>query len=77
MNLDKILSAAGRPLFVLAMALLALAASERIVNVFGYTISRGTFTAGRLLEIGAILLTFVIAILSRQIRDELRTSRSR
>ncbi len=75
MNLDNLISAAGRPLFVLALALLALAGAERLANAVGYTVTRGTFSAGRLLEISALLATFVIAILLRQIRDELRTRR--
>ena len=75
MNLDKLIGTAGRPLFILALALLAFAGAERLANVAGYTITRSTFTAGRLLEISALLATFVIAILLRQIRDEARTRR--
>ena len=62
-------------LFSLIVALLVLAGLERVVNVGGYTITRSTFTAGRLLEISALLATFVIAILLRQIRDEARARR--
>ncbi|MEX2207487.1 MAG: hypothetical protein WEF50_14760 [Myxococcota bacterium] len=72
MDLDKLISAAGRPLFILALVLLGLAGAERLANVAGYTITRSSFTAGRLLEISALLATFVIAILLRQIRDEAR-----
>ena len=75
MNIDKLIAAAGRPLFILALALLAVAGAERIANVAGYTITRSSFTAGRLLEISALLATFVIAILLRQIRDEARARR--
>jgi hypothetical protein len=75
MNLDKLIGAAGRPLFILALALLALAGAERVANVAGYTITRNSFTAGRLLEISALLATFVIAILLRQIRDDARARR--
>ncbi len=75
MDLDKLIGAVGRPLFILALALLAFAGAERLANVAGYTITRSTFTAGRLLEISALLATFVIAILLRQIRDEARARR--
>ncbi len=75
MNIDKLISAAGRPLFILALALLALGGVERLANAAGYTITGGSFTGGRLLEISALLATFVIAILLRQIRDEARARR--
>ena len=75
MDLDKIISAAGRPLFFFALALLGLAGTERVANLVGYTVTRSTFSAGRLLEISALLATFVIAILLRQIRDEARARR--
>ena len=75
MNLDKLIAAVGRPLFIIALMLLALAGVERAANVVGYTVTRSTFTAGRLLEISALLATFVIAILLRQIRDEARARR--
>jgi hypothetical protein len=74
-NLDKLISATGRPLFTIALALLVLSGAERIANVAGYTLTRSTFSAGRLLEISALLATFVIAILVRQIRDEARARR--
>ena len=75
MDVDKLTNAVGRPLFLLALALLALAGAERIANLAGYTITRDSLTAGRLLEISALLATFVIAILLRQIRDEARARR--
>ena len=75
MDIDKLISAVGRPLFIIALALLVFAGAERIANVTGYTITRGALSAGRLLEISALLATFVIAILLRQIRDEARARR--
>jgi hypothetical protein len=73
MDLDKLIGSVGRPLFLIALVLLGIAGAERIANVAGYTITRNALTAGRLLEISAVLATFVIAILLRQIRDELRS----
>ena len=63
-------SAAARLMFLTAFGLLSLAVLEAIVNLFGYTILRGTYTAGRILEFSAILLIFVITMLLRQLRDQ-------
>ena len=54
--------------------MLALALFERIANEPGYTIlpHRGA----RLLEFAVVLLTFVIAVELRQIREELRRRRA-
>jgi hypothetical protein len=69
-NLASLLS---RAVFALAFVIVGLAIFERVAFVFGYTLLRGAITGGRLLEIAAILMIFVIAILLRQIRDELRS----
>ena len=52
--------------------MVALAFVERVVNLFDFTLLRGTYTSSRLLELAAILMVFVIVILLRQIRDSLR-----
>lgn len=72
MNIDQLSSLAARVLFGVAFALLGLAVLERAAFAFGYTILRGSFSGGRMLELSGIVLTFVIAILLRQIRDLLR-----
>ena len=69
MNLQSMMS---RFFFFGAFVLLLLAGLEKVVNLFGYTILRDTYRAGRLLEFATILLVFVIAILLRQIREDLR-----
>ena len=71
MNLDGIVSIVCRIFFAGAFVLLALAIFERFSYIFGYTLLRGTFTGGRLLEISAVILIFVIALLLRQIREKL------
>ena len=38
----------------------------------GFTVVLGAYTAGRMLEFSALLVTFVIALLLRQIREELK-----
>jgi hypothetical protein len=71
MNIDGIVSIVCRIFFAGAFGLFALAAFERVAFAFGYTLLRGTFTGGRLLEISAVILIFVIALLLRQIREKL------
>jgi len=56
--------------FFVAFLLLAIAAFEYVVNVFGFTILRTLYTPGRLLEVAAVMILFVVALLLRQIRDE-------
>ena len=75
MNINKISSAVARLFFAGAAILLALAVWERVSNLFGYTIFRGQFDPGRLLEWSIILVIFVIALLLRQIREQYRPGR--
>ena len=72
MKINKISSIVARLFFAGAMVLLALAVWERIANAMGYTVVRATFTASRLIELAVILTIFVIALLLRQIREELK-----
>lgn len=72
MNLDKYISIANRLLFFGGLALVSLAILEGFARIFGYTILRGSYTSGRLLEFAAILGIFVIALLLRQVRETLK-----
>jgi hypothetical protein len=72
MNIDQVISVVYRILFAGGFVLLALGALERLSFAFGYTILRGVFSGGRLIEIAAVVLVFVIALLLRQIREELK-----
>jgi TRAP-type C4-dicarboxylate transport system permease small subunit len=73
MTCEKMISAVSRLFFFAAFVLLGLELIERISKGAGYTIVLlGRFSAGRLLEIAAILLVFVIAIQLREIRQELK-----
>ena len=72
MGSDKWMSLLSRVLFLAAFLLLAIAVLERLVNYVGYTIVGAAYTSGRLLEFAAMMLLFVIAILLRQTREELR-----
>ncbi len=75
MDLARISSIASRGAFFGAFALAAIAVFEYVVQLFGYTLLRGTYKPGRLVEFAAILLIFVIALLLRSVREELRSSR--
>jgi hypothetical protein len=60
-----------RILFVGAFALMGLAVIERLANLLGYTVLGGATLPGRLLEVSATVMVFVIALVLRQIRDRL------
>ena len=75
--MEKILSATMRTLFIVAFGMLVIAVCEVLANAFGYTITRGTYTAGRLLELATPFLIFVVALLLRQIREQLKGSSGR
>ena len=72
MDFDTISKYLARTLFLLAIAAIALAFIEGIAEFFGSTMVGDFYTAGRLLELAATMLVFVIAVLLRQIRNELR-----
>ena len=55
-----------------AFALLGMAIIEAIANAFRYTVLRGAYTKGRLLEFAALLLAFVVALTLRRIAAELK-----
>ncbi len=57
-----------RLLFFAALIMLGLAFFEIVFNFFGFSFLRG-ISAGRLIEMAAAFVVFVIAVLLRQIRD--------
>ena len=73
MNMTMIYHLFARLFFFLALGMLGIAIIEIVVNFFDYTILSGTYTAGRLIELSAALLIFVITVLLRQIRDAATT----
>lgn len=75
--MEKILSGVMGALFIVAFGMLAIAIAEALANVVGYTIIRGSYTSGRLLELASTFLIFVVALLLRQIRDQLKGSSGR
>ncbi len=76
MNTTMIYHVFARLFFFLALGILGVAIIEFLVNFFDYTILRGAYTAGRLIELSAALLIFVIVVLLRQIRDGATTQSS-
>ena len=75
MNIQAICKYFARALFLLASASLVVAFLELIAQFLGTSLIAKTYTPGRLIELSAALIVFVIAVLLRQIRDELRTNR--
>ena len=76
MNMTLITHLFARLFFVVALGLLGVATFELLANLMGYTLLRGIYSAGRLIELSAALLIFVITVLLRQIRDGATTQRS-
>ena len=70
--MGNLYSIVSRVFFTGAFGLFVLAGIERLANGFGYTILRGKFAPGRLLEFAAVLLIFVITLLVRDVRDAAR-----
>ena len=75
MNLEFVFKYFSRALFLIAAAAIIVAFLEWIAEFFGLGFIR-TYDPGRLLELAATFLVFVIAVLLRQVRDELRGGRS-
>ena len=77
MNFEFVYKYVARTLFIIASATIAVAFLERSAHLFGFSIIGEIYAGGpgRLLQLAATLLVFVIAVLLRQIRDELRTGR--
>ena len=69
--IDKFISFFNRLFFTFACILLFLAIWDRILQLFGWSID-WDYGAGRVLEFSAIMMIFVIAVLLRQIREQLK-----
>ena len=70
--IDKMSSTICRLFFAVGLFLLILALWDGFLRLFGWTIS-WLYGPGRVLEFAAMLITFVIAILLRQIREQLKS----
>jgi hypothetical protein len=71
MNYNKVTSVLYRIFAVGALVLIALAVMESAANAFRYTFVREAYRPGRLVEFASMSAVIAIALLLRQIRDEL------
>ena len=76
MNIQSLLHNVARLAFLGASATIALAFLELVAQILGASLIGEMYSSGRLLELAAALLVFVIAVELREIRDELRANRS-
>ena len=76
MNKQQILHNVARVFFVGASAAILLAFLEWGVELSGASLIGNAYSPGRLLELSAALLVFVITVLLWDIRNELRSERS-
>ena len=72
MNYDRVTSVLYRLFAFGTLALLVLAVIESVVKGYKYTVVHEKWEPGRLVEFAAISAIFTIALLLRQIREELR-----
>jgi preprotein translocase subunit SecY len=73
MDHEHLNSIACRIFFFGSFLLLAIAVLEWVVNRLGYTVLQAIpYTPARLLELATVLLMFVLAMLLRQIREEVK-----
>jgi len=72
MNSNRVTAVLYRIFGVAALVLLALAAIESVVKEYKYTVVQERYEPGRLVEFAALAAVFAIAMLLRQIREELR-----
>jgi hypothetical protein len=71
MNIDNLYKIFARSLFFFALAILTVGLIEAAATSLGYSILGEAYAGGRLVELSAALVVFVIAVLLRQIRDAL------
>ncbi len=71
MNLDNLSSVMCRGCFFAGFAFLALVLAEELALSFGSSFLSKAYTTETLLNIGTVLFIVVIALLVRQIREEL------
>ncbi len=74
--IEKLTSIICRILFGVAFVLTGIGVLEWLARLFGSTILRGLYSAGRLLEFSAMGLVFVIALQLREIKNQLRAKKS-
>ncbi|NIR51520.1 MAG: hypothetical protein GWN55_11855 [Phycisphaerae bacterium] len=73
--IDKLTSIFSRVFFAVALLLLLFGVLDRVLGLFGWTLA-WYHEPGRVLEFSGIMMTFVIGLLLRQIREELRKQKT-
>ena len=76
MNFEFVYKHFPRVIFIIASIGIVAAFLEWIGDFVGFSVTGDMYSAGRLLELSAALLVFVVAVLLRQIRDELRAGQT-
>lgn len=69
--IDKLTSFLCRIFFAIALLLLFIASFGAFIRLFGWQLSFA-YQPGRMLEFSVMLMTFVIALLLRQVRESLK-----
>ena len=75
MNTTKLYSLICRIFFGLAFLLFGLSVLEKLLVFMGRNLFGGLYTAGRLFEFATLLMIFVIALLLREIREQLKQNK--
>jgi hypothetical protein len=76
MNKQKIEDIAVRIMIAAGSFVLLLAFAEGLVQILGHSLVSRLYAPSRMLEIGAVLFIAAVALLLRQIRDQLRAGQS-
>jgi hypothetical protein len=69
--MQQLTSLISRIFFLVAFLLAGLAIWEKLANLVGLTLLRGTFMPWRMLEFSMVALLFVIALQLREIKTSL------
>ena len=69
--IDKLTSVFIRVFFAVALLLLLISVGDRFIGLFGWKLA-WFYEPGRLLEFSAIMMLFVVGLLLRQIREQLK-----
>ena len=70
--IDKMTSIFCRVFFGIAALMLIVAILDRFLGLFGWRLSLA-YQPGRIIEFSAMMMTFVSALLLRQIRESLKS----
>lgn len=70
--LEQFLKIINRFLFTCAFVIFVIASWNWIIGLFGWTLKWNPYQSGRMFEFSGIFMIFAIALLLRQIREELK-----